>query len=81
MELNCEIAGAFALLSYSVFMVLPSGIFCLIIYTLAAFYKLSHLVTALLCPIVLLRIKHRWRGISTSNYDRYNQEFDFEVDV
>ena len=78
---DCEIAGALSLLSYSVFLVMPTGIFCLTIYALVAFYKLSHLVTSLLCPLALIRIKHRWIGIPVSKYERFSGEFNFEVDI
>ena len=80
-RVNCEVAGAFPLISYSVFLILPSGSMCLIIYILAGFYKIFHLALLQICPVRITNLKQDWNGIPTANYDHYKGQFDFEVDL
>lgn len=57
-----------------------SGIFTVLIYTLALIYKLGHLLMALVCPVTQAKIKRNWMG-HPSDYSRFENEFDFEADV
>jgi len=79
--LNCEIPGMMIILSYSTFLVMISGVFCLLVYLLAFMIKISHLLLSLACPIWLSKWKHNWRGIQKKDFSQYEGEFDFEYDI
>jgi len=50
---DCELPGMITILTYSSFMVLPSGSFCVLVYLLTFLYKIFHLLATLICPISL----------------------------
>ena len=81
MEKHCEISGVLTLVAYSIFCVMSTGLFCLIMFSLVAIYKLGHLVASLLCPMTLSKLKKCYKGIPSSDFNHYTGQFDFEVDL
>ena len=80
LEGNCEIAGALTLLCYSVFLVMLSGSWCLLVYSISAFLKILHLALIQIFPVSLTRAKRNLQGIPTKDYTHYLNDFSFEVD-
>lgn len=80
-KVDCAIAGALTLMSYSVLIVGITGIICFLTITLAFSYKMANLIASLICPLKLVKMKKNWHDIPSKDYSHYEGEFDFESDV
>ena len=57
---TCEVAGSAILATYSLFFVLGSTCAILAIFTAAFIYKITHLLSVLICPFVMVGCKKRY---------------------
>jgi len=72
------VAGSKTLAVYSLACVLGTGSAILGIFGLAFVYKITHLVSVLICPVSILRCKKRYHN-KQLDFSHYQDEFDFMI--
>ena len=75
---GCLIPGLSVLASYSMFLVMVVGSLVLGIFTLAFLFKLSFLLSVLICPISVTNCRKKRRDIPL-DFEHYVNEFNFSV--
>ena len=75
----CTLPGAAALAVYSIYMVFGLGSFVILVYFSAAIYKVTHLLSVLICPVAIVNCKKRWNKVPT-DFSQYEGEFDFDCE-
>ena len=75
----CEVPGSHILTTYSLYLVHGIGSVILTIYVCALLLKAVAMLSTLLCPICITRIKLRCKKLHVDNYEHYKDEFDFDA--
>ena len=77
-SLKCEIASAWAILSYCTLFQATLGTFCCLIYISSFLVKVCHAL-GFICPMFTTMIKKKCLRLPR-RFNHYEGEFDFECD-